>query len=286
MENPHGRWFGSLELRFDAVGRETVLARQRHVGPLRVQRPFLERDGACQVYVLNPPGGSVGGDELRLVAHLSRGSRALLTAPGASKFYRSAGPKARSRQHFEILPGARLEWLPQETIVYDGAVAESHTRIDLHRGGQYAGWDVTCLGRPAAGESFAHGSWSQRTALFEDGAPLWLDRSSFEGSDVALQAAWGLGGRPVYGSFVVHPVTEAALSVAREVARASVQQDWFAATLLEQGAGLGTEDRCSLVVRYVGTSTTRARHLFTRVWQELRPLYFGSSAELPRIWAT
>lgn len=288
MDNPHGRWFGSLELRFEAVGRETILARQRHVGPLRVQRPFAERDGGCQVYVLNPPGGSVGGDELRLVAHVGSGARALLTAPGASKFYRSAGPKARSHQHFEVQTGGRLEWLPQETIVYDGAIAESRTRIDLHPGAQYVGWEVTCLGRPAANETFAQGRWSQRIELCEGGTPVWLERCVFEGADAALEATWGLGGRPVYGSMVMHPIPEAAVDEARQIARAETDDGWFAATLLEHTATAAPDSaaRHSLVSRYVGRSAGHARSLFSKIWQALRPQYFGSDAEAPRIWAT
>ncbi len=282
MDNPHGRWFGSLELSFEKMGAQTVLTRSRHVGPLRVQRPFLEPDGACQVYVLNPPGGAVGGDELRVYGRLGTGSRALLTAPGAAKFYRSAGPVAKARQSFEVGAGARLEWLPQETIVYDGAHADVATRIDLDESASFVGWELTCLGRPAAGEAFESGHWSQRFELWKAGHPLWLERCRLKGGDPALNAVWGFGGFTSFGSLALHPVPPEALQTLRDAARDQTSSDLrLAATLLEHDTLSNT-----LVARVLSRSATKARLLFTQLWQALRPLYFGSDAAPPRIWAT
>lgn len=308
MENPHGRWFGSLDLGFECAGTETVMRRSRHVGPLRVQRPFREADGGCQVYILNPPGGTVGGDELRVYADLQPGARALLTAPGAAKFYRSAGPEARALQHFQVASGARLEWLPQESIVYDGANARVCTRVELQAGARFAGWEVTCLGRPAAGERFERGRWSQRFELFLGERPLWLERMALSGSDEALDAPWGLAGRTAFGSFVVHPVTVDALDVARSFrAEAEVDGIWLAATLLEHAplcdldaplcdldapgpAASPAQNPAgvvnTLVVRFAGASASRGREVFAKMWTALRPLELGSAAEPPRIWAT
>jgi urease accessory protein len=281
MENTHGRWFGSLELRFETAGTQTILKRSRHVGPLRVQRPFKEPDGGCQVYVLNPPGGTVGGDELRVYGHLGAGSRVLLTAPGAAKFYRSAGPLAFTKQDFAVEPGARLEWLPQETIVYDGAVAEACTHVDLEPGASFAGWEITCLGRPACGERFESGRFAQRFELWSGGRPLWLERNVFTGGDEALDAVWGLQGKPVFGTMILHPVSDAALDAAREALGEPALGTCAAATVLEHVTGEQT-----LVCRSLGDSTSRARAAFTRVWQRLRPSELGSEAHSPRIWAT
>ncbi len=281
MENTHGRWFGSLELGFEQMGGQTVMARSRHVGPLRVQRPFAEPDGACQVYLLNPPGGAVGGDELRIYGRLGVGCRALLTAPGAAKFYRSAGPTAKARQSFEVADRARLEWLPQETIVYDGANGDVATRVELTHSASFAGWEITCLGRPASGERFSNGKWSQRFELWKDGRPLWLERSQLRGGADALQAAWGFGGFSTFGSFALHPVPKAALSTLRRAAEAHTSPTLqLAATLLDHGSDN------TLVARVLSHSATKARLLFAHLWQVLRPLHFGSPANPPRIWAT
>ena len=103
-----------------ARGERTVLARRRHHGPLVVQRPFYpEPNGTCHLYVLHPPGGVVGGDRLSVDVRLARGAaRALLTTPAAAKFYRTQGLRAAQRLHMRVGAGSRLEWLPQENIVY------------------------------------------------------------------------------------------------------------------------------------------------------------------------
>lgn len=293
MDHPPGRWFGSLHLDFERIGPQTVLRRSRHVGPLRVQRPFREPDGACQVYVLHPPGGIVGGDELWLQARLESQARALLTTPGASKFYRSAGPLARAHQHFVVGPDAGLEWLPQETIVYDGAKGRLSTRVELHQGARFVGWDIACLGRPAAGERFTHGEWTQRFELWCEEKPLWIEQTCFGGGDRVLSAPWGLAGHPVLGQLVLHPADpEMRARAAGALAGSSASpgsldvpplanEDYLASTLLPHPGHPST-----LVCRYLGGSTVRARAAFCRVWNALRPQVLGSPAVPPRIWAT
>ncbi|MGB5651682.1 MAG: urease accessory protein UreD, partial [Sedimenticolaceae bacterium] len=87
-----------MRLGFRAGPDSTVLAeRQRH-GPLAVQRPFYPEGGVCHVYLLHPPGGVVGGDVLGIDVKLAQGAQALITTPGATKFYRSAGALARQTQ--------------------------------------------------------------------------------------------------------------------------------------------------------------------------------------------
>ena len=83
-------WPAHLDLTFaDRAGR-TVLAHRRRSGPLAVQRPFYPGDDACHVYLLHPPGGVVGGDTLTIDVRADRDTHALLTTPGATRFYRSA----------------------------------------------------------------------------------------------------------------------------------------------------------------------------------------------------
>jgi len=78
-------WHAALELGFAAASGATRLARRKHRGPLVVQRPFLpEGPGVAHVYVLHPPGGLVGGDELTLDVEVDAGAHALVTTPAAS----------------------------------------------------------------------------------------------------------------------------------------------------------------------------------------------------------
>ncbi len=270
-------WQARLELGFRPGPGRTLLAHRRHQGPLQVQRPFYpEADGACHVTVLHPPGGVVGGDGLVLDAELATGSRALLTTPAAGKFYRSAGPTAHQTQTLRVAPGAVLEWLPQETIVYRGARVRSLTRVELAGTAGFLGWEITCLGRPAAGERFTAGVWDQRFELWRDGEPVYLERGLYAGGAPILDAAWGLGGRPVTATLICAGGDADLTPVLREALAPPATGELLSASALD---GV-------LVCRYLGPSAARARAAFLRAWGVLRPALWGKPACPPRIWFT
>jgi urease accessory protein len=119
-------WKAELELGFERRDGRTVLAHRRHDGPLVVQKPLYPEGGeVCHAIVVHPPAGIVGGDELLLRAEAKEGASAVLTTPGAGKWYRSAGSWASQKLDFRL--GGALEWLPQESIVYEGALADLST---------------------------------------------------------------------------------------------------------------------------------------------------------------
>jgi urease accessory protein len=129
---PASCWQAELRLEFGLCGARTVLEGNRHRGPLRVQKAlYPEGEGVCQAIVLHPPSGIAGGDRLSLTAHLGPGAHAQLTTPGAGKWYRSAGLEASQTLDFTLAAGAALEWLPQETIVFDGARARMGATVAL-----------------------------------------------------------------------------------------------------------------------------------------------------------
>jgi len=273
------RWLGSIDLEFARNTERTYLDRCRHLGPLRVQRPFYEAGGVCQTYVLHPPAGIVGGDELSVRVKTRDGAHVLLTNPGANKFYRSAGEEATQRQELHVAAGCALEWLPQETIVFDGARARISTRVDVEPEGKFIGWDMLCLGRPAAGEAFEVGECLQGVEIWQGGRPVWLERARYEGGRDVLNASWGLCGRPVVATLLAHPVSSA-LFAELPVPGAPGPDDsttpWTSLSLV----------RDVLVGRYLGHSTLEAREVFAQVWNVLRPKLLGQAAEPPRIWAT
>ena len=131
-ETPKKRWRAHLELRFERRQKSTVLTHRKHVGPLLVQRPFYpEQDGTCHVYLVHPPGGVVGGDELRIDVDVRESSQCLITTPAASKFYRSSGQVAEQTANLSVAPTGRLEWLPQETILFEGAKVTQAATVSL-----------------------------------------------------------------------------------------------------------------------------------------------------------
>lgn len=283
-------WRARLELEFAADAEGTTrLASRRHQGPLVVQRAFYPEGPAVpHVYVLHPPGGVVGGDDLHLEVTCGPGARALLTTPAATKAYRTAGAPSAIRQSFRVAAGAWLEWLPQETILHDGTDVTLLTDVQLDDGAGFVGSEILCFGLPARGETFAAGCCRQRIELWRRGAgapearPLLLERACFDADERVHGAAWGLGGARVTGLLVIAPVPPGAETL--ECARALVAA---AGTVAGDRAGVSIlpEGRV-LCVRYVGGAAERARELLHRVWAGVRPLVLGRPAVAPRIWAT
>jgi urease accessory protein len=150
-------WHAELHLGFASHGERTALRENRHCGPLRVQKAlYPEGDSVCQAILLHPPSGIAGGDHLAISATIEAGAHAQLTTPGAGKWYRSGGAEASQTINFSLAEGATLEWLPQETIFFDGARARLETRVLLAADSRFIGWDILCLGRAAAGERFTN----------------------------------------------------------------------------------------------------------------------------------
>src|SRR6185436_15824208 len=177
-------WHAALELGFAAASGATRLARRKHRGPLVVQRPFLpEGPGVAHVYVLHPPGGLVGGDELTLDVEVDAGAHALVTTPAASKIYRTNGAAVRQVQRLRVAGGATLEWLPQEAIIYDGARATLETRVELGPGARFIGFDAVCFGLPARRAPFESGHCRQMFEIFRDGRPLLIERGRYDAAD-------------------------------------------------------------------------------------------------------
>lgn len=260
-------WKAQLRLGFEHRDGRTVLAERQHDGPLVVQKAlYPEGDAVCHAIVVHPPAGIAGGDELELKVRSARDAHALLTTPGAGKWYRSSGPWAEQKLRFD-LAGA-LEWLPQETIVFDGALVRLETEVRLAGDARYLGWEILCLGRTGSGEKFARGELHLSTKLYRDGKLLWLERGRIEGGGALLASPAGLQGKPVCATLVAAgPAAD--LAACREIEGIAV-----------------TQLPGVLVARYLGDSSEQAKIMFARLWSVLRPALFGRPAQMPRIWST
>ena len=279
-------WRARLALVFgsDATGTTRLTSRQ-HEGPLVVQRAFYPEGPAVpHVYVLHPPGGVVGGDELHLEVDCGRAAHALLTTPAATKAYRTAGATSVIRQTFRIADGGWLEWLPQETILHDGTDVILTTEVRLDDGAGFVGSEILCFGLPARGETFAKGRCRQRIEIWRGDRPILIERGSFDAEEAVHHGAWGLGGARVTGLLAVvpAPTPAAAFELARARAAAVAAEgdghDNAGVTILHGGE--------ALVARYVGGSAERARTFLQGLWSDLRQATMGRPAVAPRIWAT
>ena len=269
-------WRARLELVYEKRGARTVLVRRSHAGPLVVQKSlYPEGDAPCQNVVVHPPGGIAGGDELHLSATVAAGAHVQFTTPGASKWYRSAGATAQQTVELRVGASAVVEWLPQETVVFDGAIAKLHTRVDLLPGASFIGWDVICLGRTAGGERFVHGRLRQELELWSQDTLVWTERSLMDGDAQLLHSPLGLQGQPVFGTFIAAggPVDDETLNLCRGIAAVSGE----VGTTRLPGV---------LLARYRGASTEAARACFVALWSVVRPRLVGRAAVAPRIWNT
>jgi urease accessory protein len=270
---PAPGWRAELRLGFERRGQRTLLAERRRRGPLAVQRPFYPEGGLCHVYLLHPPGGVVGGDTLDIDVGLGPGSEALVTTPGAGKFYRSAGGVAVQAQSLTVGEGASLEWLPQENILFAGARVVLDTRVRLAAGARLALSEIHCLGRPAIGEVFAEGFLDNRLSVSRGGEPLLEERLRIDAGNRARRSL--SAERAVLGTLLFSGASARHLDECRSLPGRD-DRDLVGATLLDD----------LLVVRYLGDSTARARALFTSAWRLLRPAVLGLQPVAPRIWST
>jgi urease accessory protein len=272
-------WLGQLELEIERAGERSLLARRRHLGPLYVQRPFYpEGPQLVHCYLLHPPGGVVGGDRLDISVSIAAGASALLTTPAAQKLYRSAGAESALDTHLTLAAGATLEWLPSETIVFDGARARQRTRIELAPDAGLLGWEVSCLGRPANGIRFDNGRVVLGLEIQRSGTPLLIERLTIDGGSPVLDEAWGFGGMPIAGTlYAVPPRAEAIPELVERLRRIEPHSGLrYAVTSLGQ----------ALVLRALGEKLEGVRRLFITSWELLRPEVIGRAPARPRIWAT
>lgn len=274
-EDSSAPWQARLELGFEQRRGSTLLSHRRRYGPLAVQRPFYPEGEICHVYLLHPPGGVVGGDQLDIDITLDENSRAMVTTPGAAKFYRSENPFARQNINIRLARGAEFEWLPQENILFRGARLKQVTHIDLAKGARFIGCEVICLGRPANGENFDLGEASFRTRLSREGTPLQVETMRI-GPELGRTGATSLRNHPVTGITYATPVNTEQLESLRESLAPYKERDYFALTLIDD----------LLIARFLGESTLSAQRRFTALWKQLRPLLMHRPASIPRIWKT
>jgi urease accessory protein len=268
-------WHASLALRVRAAGGRSRLEAV-HRGPLRVQKAlYPEGPSPCHAVVLHPPGGIAGGDALEIAVDVGAGAHALVTTPGAAKWYKANG--RRASQDVRLAVAGALEWLPQETIIFDAAAARSTIDIELADGASMIGWDIVAVGRAAAGERFAQGDFSQTIRLRVGGALVWVERTRLVGGDGLLDSPIGLAGRHVFGSlWATGPTID---DNTLEQARAALAEHGTAAPLTRLAPRL-------LVARTSAGSTPAVRAALGAAWSVLRPLVLQRPAVPPRLWAT
>ncbi|QBE66952.1 urease accessory protein UreD [Pseudoduganella lutea] len=269
----HAAWRAQLTLAFTRDSDTTRLTRREHSGPLRVQKPLYPEDPSiCHAIIVHPPGGVVGGDELAVDVRLNADTYALLTSPGAAKWYRANGRVSRQRIHLSVDAGGALEWLPQETIFFNDAHVELDHHVTLAADASYLGCEILCLGRRASGETFTKGRVGQRTSVRRGGRLLWWEQGAL--TPASLASPLGLGG---------HTVSAMLLAAGKPIGADTVA----ALRALADGPCYGvTHMKNVLCVRWLGQDSEAARELMLAAWRIVRPAMLGRAATDLRSWRT
>lgn len=274
-------WHGRLELQYRHRDAHT-LAHARHDGPLRVLRSlYPEGPAVCHHVLVHPPGGIVGGDQLDVDIEVGSQAHALLTTPGATRFYRSSGDVAGQSVRASCAAGSRLEWLPLETIAYGGCRGHNHLRFELQPGSQMIGWDALALGLPAAGEDFTEGSFAQHVEV----AGAWLERGLIDAQDDRLlRSPLGLGGQRALATLWF--ASGDAIDTGLAVALIDGAREISAGSSLAATCGCTSPNARVVVLRCLSARVEPAMQLMQQVWAAWRQRAWRLAACPPRVWRT
>jgi urease accessory protein len=278
-------WRATLRLDYrqdELRGEARTVLHDRHDGPLRVLASlYPEAPSVCHNVLVHPPGGLVGGDELSIEIALDQHAHALVTTPGATRFYRSIGAPATQRLRATLADGARLEWLPLETIAYSGCIGENLMHFDLQPGAEMIGWDLLALGLPASDRPFDRGRFTQAIDLPQ----RWLERGVIDASDTRLlDSPLGWDGHRVMGTLwfaAGSALTAERRELLLDAARASIAGSALAAT-----AGATAVHESVLVLRVLAPRIEPVMTLFGATWAAWRHAAWSLAACMPRVWRT
>jgi urease accessory protein len=281
-------WHGYLNLAYANRNGETQIIRNQMQAPLKVQRPFYpEGKEVCHSVILHTAGGVVGGDRLDLDFHLQPHTKALITTAAAGKIYRSSGLESQQNIKIKVDAAANLEWFPQETIVFDGAIYRQNLRVELALGARILLWEIVRFGRSARGEKFLSGEWRSHAEIWQQNRPLWIDRQLLKGGEEMLESPHGLAGKPVVATlaWVGEPVTSEIVEKVRALWREETISPSSSPSSSAVNSSVGvTRLPSGLLCRYRGSSTADARDWFVSIWQLLRLSFSERFSCLPRVW--
>ncbi len=277
-------WNAKLDLTYSNTGTPDAPRTGLHFlhsGPLRVlQSLYPEGDAICHNVIVHPPSGIVGGDVLDISLRLAAGTHALVTTPGATRFYKSMDAPGTQQVLAHVATGARLEWLPLEAIAYNGSNAVNRAVFDLEPGAEMMGWDITALGLPNAGEQFERGVFNQHMEI----PGLWLERARIDSVDKRLlDSPLGMAGMRCMGTLFFasgSAITRQRREALLDAVRCVIGQSELAAT-----AGATAPNPRMVVVRTLSPVVEPAMKTLRACWASLRSVAWSMADKPPRIWS-
>lgn len=273
-------WQATLHIDYSVEDGHCV-ARHVHDGPLRILKSlYPEGAKVCHNILVHPPSGLVGGDALDIQLTLAPQAHALLTTPGATRFYHSNGQTASQHVQAHLDRGSRLEWLPLEALAYSGCYAHNQVKFHLEPDSQLIAWDVTALGLPHANQAFTEGQYQQHLEIEN----VWLEKGLIQAHDHRLlHSPLGLAGHSCQATLVFAqgtPMQTGMLNQVIDIARAQCEGH-----ALQFQSGVSSPDPQLVVVRVLSDQVEQAMQLLQSIWLQWRAKLWQLPATLPRIWA-
>ena len=266
---------GAAEIGFARRGAVTALAHLYQRTPCRVLFPHAALGDLPVAALLTTSGGVAGGDRLRLATEVGAGAAVQVTSAAAEKIYRSLGAEARIDVALTVAHGGWLEWLPQETILFDGARLVRRVEASLAGGGRLLAVDIVVFGRAASGETFGNGLLHDAWRIRVDGRLVWADALRLDGDVGARLAA-----RTAFaGARALATIIYAAPDALRHLP--------LARTLVEDEACRGGASVTNdiLLARIMGRRAEDVRRMVARYIAVLRHAAGGWPAAMPPLWS-
>ena len=267
----HQRAVGELRLSMRLRGTDTVLDGLRQMGCLKARFPRPERGAWTNAVSLNTAGGIAAGDRLTSAIAIGQGARATIAGQAAERCYRAlpGATPAVVRTALAVAPGAAMEWLPQETILFDRCALDRWLDIELAPDAWFLGVEAIVFGRTAMGEQVGHANFRDTIRIRRDGRLLLHDAVRIQGEVAARLARPAIGGGACAMATLLHvaPDAEAALDGLRD-ALADAPGEW----------GASAWDGM-LVARFLAADGASLRQAVVTGLQALR-----GERPLPRVW--
>lgn len=265
----HQRSRGGAALRFAVARGATRLIDLHQAAPMRVLFPDPEPGEPPLAALVNTAGGLAGGDSVTLDVTLDTGAHAVVSTPAAEKIYRSLGPETCIATRLDIAAGATLEWLPQETILFDGARLARRLDVEVAPDATLLLAEMLVFGRHARGETLREGSLADIWRISRGGSLLWADGLALgQGMRARLDDRFGFAGAEACATLLV--VSDAPLAEVRDAAR-------------EAGAAATQPRPGVLLLRWLGGAGVVRDGVADGI-RLLRSRVLGAAPVLPRLW--
>lgn len=267
---------GHADIRFarrDTITRLTHLA---HHEPLRVLFSQPAQGDVAQATLVNMSGGLIAGDALDIHFAVDENAAAICVASAAEKIYRSTGDTSHIAVDLRAAQNSWVEWLPQETIFFNGARLRRTTRLHLAQGARILAGEFLVLGRIASGEIVTDGYLRDAWEVRQDGRLIWADALRIDGNFAAIEnAKVGLNGARALATLVYAGMGASEMfEPARDLQQTSTAGVLASATCVN----------AVLVMRWLAMEPQILRAALGNFWAAFRHQAAGLPAALPRIW--